>query len=116
MAFARTGDGVPVRLLVRLITVPAGVMIWPVDITYEPFACGPTVYVGNSVDGSAIAAELAPIKAETANDTMLDDLLVMNFLPTGLQTDKKFRIHSGHWHQWPAPILLEVRVVMMTVM
>jgi hypothetical protein len=39
------------------------------------------VYVGNSVDGSAIAAELAPIKAETANDTMLDDLLVMNFLP-----------------------------------
>jgi hypothetical protein len=56
-------------------------MICPVDITYEPFACGPTVYVGNSVDGSAIAAELAPIKAETANDTMLDDLLVMNFLP-----------------------------------
>jgi hypothetical protein len=63
-------------------------MIWPVDITYEPFDCGPTVYVGNSVDGSAIAAELAPIKAETANDTMLDDLLVMNFLPKQA-TDKK---------------------------
>jgi hypothetical protein len=56
-------------------------MICPVDITYEPFACGPTVYVGNSVDGSAIAAELAPIKADTMHDTMLDDLLVMNYPP-----------------------------------
>jgi hypothetical protein len=52
-----------------------------VDITYEPFACGPTVYVGNSVDGPAIAAELAPMRAETMHDTMLDDLLVMNYLP-----------------------------------
>jgi hypothetical protein len=78
---ARTGDVEPLRLLVRLITVPAGVMICPVDITYEPFACGPTVYVGNSVDGSAIATELAPIKADTTHDTMLDDLLVMNYLP-----------------------------------
>jgi hypothetical protein len=47
------------------------------------------VYVGNSVDGSAIAAELAPIKAETANDTMLDDLLVMNFLPKTSDQIKK---------------------------
>jgi hypothetical protein len=56
-------------------------MICPVDITYEPFDCGPTVYVGNSVDGPAIAAELALIKADTTHDTMLDDLLVMNCLP-----------------------------------
>ena len=27
------------------------------------------------------AAVLAPIKADTTQDTMLDDLLVMNFLP-----------------------------------
>jgi len=33
------------------------------------------------VDGPAIAAELALIKADTTHDTMLDDLLVMNFLP-----------------------------------
>jgi hypothetical protein len=39
------------------------------------------VYVGNSVDVPAIAAVLAPIKADTTHDTMLDDLLVMNFLP-----------------------------------
>jgi hypothetical protein len=56
-------------------------MICPVDIRYEPFDCGPTVYVGNSVDVPAIAAELAPIKADTTHDTMLDDLLVMNCLP-----------------------------------
>jgi hypothetical protein len=56
-------------------------MICPVDITYEPFDCGPTVYVGNSVDVPAIAAVLAPIKADTTHDTLLDDLLVMNFLP-----------------------------------
>jgi hypothetical protein len=39
------------------------------------------VYVGNSVDGPAIAAVLAPIKADTTHETTLDDLLVMNFLP-----------------------------------
>jgi hypothetical protein len=66
-------------------------MICPVDITYEPFDCGPTVYVGNSVDAPAIAAELAPIKADTTNDTVLDDLLVMNFLPIKLQCWNNYR-------------------------
>jgi hypothetical protein len=59
-------------------------MIWPVDITYEPFDCGPTVYVGNCVEGSAIAAVLAPIKADTTHDTMFGDLLVMHYLPREL--------------------------------
>jgi len=44
-------------------------------MTYEPFACGPTVYVGNSVDGAATAAVLAAAtNAETVHRTMLDGL------------------------------------------
>jgi hypothetical protein len=91
-------------------------MICPVDITYEPFDCGPTVYVGNSVDGPAIAVVLAPIKADTTHETTLDDLLVMNFLPKRvycLKENLKFIRATGDSDRW---ILLEVRVVVMTVM
>jgi hypothetical protein len=87
-------------------------MTWPVDITYEPFACGPTVYVGNSVDGSAIATELAPIKADTTHDTMLDDLLVMNYLPkrSGTKKCKLKRSLNSHmcpngYSGWPGSVV-----------
>jgi hypothetical protein len=93
-------------------------MICPVDIRYEPFDCGPTVYVGNSVDAPAIAAELAlaPIKADTTHDTMLDDLLVMNFLPIKAINVRTTLSPLRQWRQWLGRILLEVRVVMMKVL
>ena len=62
------------------------------------------------MDGAAIAAELAPIKADTMHDTMLDDLLVMNFLPKRA-IEKQLSPRAGGGRG--ACSLVEVRVVMM---
>jgi len=89
-------------------------MICPVDITYEPFDCGPTVYVGNSVDGPAIAVVLAPIKADTTHETALDDLLVINFLPKRILAENEdLSVALG---TVTVAILLELRVVVMNLL
>jgi hypothetical protein len=85
-------------------------MICPVDITYEPFACGPTVYVGNCEDGAAIAAELAVINADTMHDTSLDDSWLMKASRKVIQNNRTRTQHL----LGTALSVVEARVVVMT--
>src|ERR1700758_132533 len=66
LAFGFSAIALPRVGVPNFTKFPAGVIVWFVDITIDPSACGPTVYVGYGSEGVANAGTAAAKAAAPA--------------------------------------------------